>query len=100
MKILFFLALITSGTCKLEWIRDFVQFNIAGHPVLHKEQSWPFDGEVAIRRSRQYQELNGIKGEKEIERLGLGIDGLDQERLAQQRARDVGHLGGLNFYLP
>lgn len=77
-----------------------MQFNIAGHPVLHKEQSWPFDPDVGKRRSRQYQELNGIKGEKAIERLGLGIDGRDQERLAKQRARDAGHLGGVDLYKP
>lgn len=100
MKLLFIFALIASGSCKLEILRDLVQFNLAGHPVLHKEQSWPFDPDIAIRRSRQYQELNGVHGEKAIERLGLGIDGLDRERLAKQRARDEGHLGGLNFYLP
>lgn len=93
--------MIASCTCKpLTLIRDLVQFNIAGHPVLHKEQSWPFDPDIGKRRSRQYQELNGKYGEKAIELLGLGIDGKDQERLAQQRARDEGHLGGLNFYRP
>lgn len=33
-----------------------------------------------------------------ISRLGLGIDGQEDERLAYQQARDAGHLGGLNYY--
>lgn len=72
---------------------------MAGHPILHKESQWDFDPEIGKRRSRQYQELNGKMGEKAIERLGLGIDGYDQERLAHQRARDVGHLQGLTEQL-
>lgn len=97
---IFFLCLVSLGSCSLNLVRDLVQFNLAGHPVLHKEQSWPFDPEIGARRARQYQEINGVHGEKAIELLGLGIDGLDRERLAKQRARDEGHLGGLNFYQP
>lgn len=61
---------------------------------------WPFDPDVGIKRSRLYQEINGIHGEKAIERLGLGIDGNDELRLAQQRVRDEGHLGGLDYLQP
>ncbi|CAH1115514.1 unnamed protein product [Psylliodes chrysocephalus] len=92
--------LICPCFCQLSIVRDLVQFNIAGHPVLHKDQKWPFDPEVGIRRSRQYQELNGYLGEKAIERLGLGIDGLDRERLEAQKLRDAGHLGGVDYLTP
>ncbi|XP_030754456.1 uncharacterized protein LOC115881189 [Sitophilus oryzae] len=84
----------------LTLIKDVIQFNIAGHPVLHKSVDWPFDPDIAVRRSRQYQELNGYLGEKAIERLGLGIDGYDRERLAQQQQRDEGHLNGLDYLNP
>lgn len=94
------MVLVSSGTCTLSTVRDLVQFNVAGHPVLHKTVEWPIDPEIGIRRSRQYQELNGRLGEKAIERLGLGIDGFDRERLEAQRARDVGHLNGIDYLTP
>ncbi|KAJ0171692.1 hypothetical protein K1T71_012455 [Dendrolimus kikuchii] len=82
------------------FIASFVRTNLIGHPVIHDRTSWIFDPEVAMKRRRQFIELHGDKGERLIERLGLGIDGKDEERLAQQRARDAGRLGGLNIYLP
>lgn len=39
--------------------------------------------------------VNGFRGEKLIERLGLGVDGYAADRLAQQQARDAGKLGGV-----
>ncbi|KAF7280719.1 uncharacterized protein LOC143200912 [Rhynchophorus ferrugineus] len=90
----------TSNAEPIRIIKDLIQFNVAGHPVLHKTVEWPFDPDVGIRRSRQYQELNGVLGEKAIERLGLGIDGYDRERLIQQRQRDEGHLNGLDYLTP
>lgn len=81
-------------------LRGFIQTNIVGLPVLHKQQAWYFDPNVALRRRKQFIELNGDKGEKLIERLGLGIDGYAEERLVKQRARDEGHLGGLNALNP
>lgn len=44
-----------------------------------------------------FAQLHGYRGEKLIERLGLGIDGHAAERLAQQRARDNGKLGGVIY---
>nr|XP_023020804.1 uncharacterized protein LOC111509317 isoform X1 [Leptinotarsa decemlineata] len=99
-KIVFFLTLFSSALAQLGIIRDLVEFNVAGHPVLHKDQKWEFDPEVGKRRSRQYQEINGILGEKAIERLGLGIDGYDRERLEDQQRRDEGHLGGVDYLTP
>lgn len=81
-------------------IRGFIQTNIVGLPVIHDQQTWIFDPDVAMKRRRQFIELHGDKGERLIERLGLGIDGNEDERLKQQRERDEGHLGGLNALLP
>ncbi|CAB3240487.1 unnamed protein product [Arctia plantaginis] len=81
-------------------IAGFIRTNFIGHPVIHDRVSWVFDPDVALKRRRQFIELHGDKGEKLIERLGLGIDGDDRERLEKQRQRDEGHLGGLNAYLP
>uniref|UniRef100_A0A2H1W1A7 SFRICE_004026 n=1 Tax=Spodoptera frugiperda TaxID=7108 RepID=A0A2H1W1A7_SPOFR len=81
-------------------IAGFIRTNLIGHPVIHDKASWVFDPDVAIKRRRQFISLHGDKGEKLIERLGLGIDGRDEERLEEQRKRDKGHLGGLNYYLP
>lgn len=99
-QIVLSLGLISHTVGQVGILRDLIQYNLAGHPVLHKDQSWPFDPDIGKRRSRQYQELNGIYGEKAIERLGLGIDGYDRERLEKQRARDVGHLGGIDYLTP
>ncbi|VEN43334.1 unnamed protein product [Callosobruchus maculatus] len=98
--VIVFLTQLSTTLAQFEIVRDLIEFNVAGHPVLHKDQKWPFDPEVGKRRSRQYQELNGVLGEKAIERLGLGIDGFDRERLAQQKARDEGHLGGVDYLTP
>ncbi|XP_063394659.1 uncharacterized protein LOC134679640 [Cydia fagiglandana] len=81
-------------------IRAFIQTNLIGLPVIHNRQTWDFDPDVALRRRRQFVELHGDKGERLIERLGLGIDGYEDERLLKQRLRDEGHLGGLNYFLP
>ncbi|KAH1006117.1 hypothetical protein HUJ05_006882 [Dendroctonus ponderosae] len=94
------LVLTATNASPISIVRDLVQFNLAGHPVLHKSVEWPFDSEIGIRRSRQYQELNGRLGEKAIERLGLGVDGYDRERLAQQQKRDEGHLNGIDYLTP
>ncbi|XP_075986162.1 uncharacterized protein LOC142983169 [Anticarsia gemmatalis] len=81
-------------------IGSFIRTNAVGHPVIHEKVTWIFDPDVSLKRRRQFIELHGDKGEKLIERLGLGIDGRNEERLALQRQRDEGHLGGLNAYQP
>lgn len=91
------MSLLVTNSCALTVIRDLIQFNLVGHPVIHKTVDYVFDPDVGKRRSRQYRELNGFHGEKAIERLGLGIDGRDLERLEQQRKRDEGQLGGINY---
>ncbi|XP_045460206.1 uncharacterized protein LOC123670718 [Harmonia axyridis] len=93
------LYIFTSCNC-IGFIRDLIQFNVAGIPEIHKTSSFPFDPDTGIRKSKQYQELNGRFGEKAIERLGLGNDGKEQERLEEQHRRDQGQLGGVREYLP
>lgn len=65
-----------------------------GLPVIHKITEWDFDPEVAIKRRELFQQANGYRGERLIERIGLGHDGHHSERLASQRSRDDGLLGG------
>ncbi|XP_044730586.1 uncharacterized protein LOC123293751 [Chrysoperla carnea] len=86
--------------CQLNIIKDIIQYNVAGIPLIHKVKRIEFDPDVSLRRRKQFEELHGEKAEKLIERLGLGIDGYADERLQQQRARDEGHLGGLNYLTP
>lgn len=40
---------------------------------------------------------HGYLGEKYIERVGLGIDGREEERREQQRTRDHGRLQGVIY---
>lgn len=81
-------------------VAGFIRTNLVGHPVIHDRKLWIFDPEVSLKRRKAFIELHGDKGEKLIERLGLGIDGRNEERLIVQRQRDEGHLGGLNSLLP
>lgn len=69
-------------------IANFIRTNLVGHPVLHDKQTWIIDPEVGLRRRRQFSELHGDKAVKLIERLGLGIDGREEELLQRQRQRD------------
>ncbi|XP_077295954.1 uncharacterized protein LOC143918119 [Arctopsyche grandis] len=91
---------IKEANSQLEAIRDFIQINIAGVPVLHQQSQWEFDPDISLKRRALWEEVNGIKGEKLIDRLGLGMDGKEAERREQHRIKDNGHLGGLNYFQP
>lgn len=45
-------------------------------------------------------QVNGYRGEKYMERIGLGIDGRQEERREQQMARDYGRLNGVIYSAP
>lgn len=77
-----------------EFLRSLIQDNLAGPPVIHRKTEWNFDPYVAVKRRELFQRANGFRGERLVERLGLGVDGQHDARLVQQRARDVGLLGG------
>ncbi|XP_055630106.1 uncharacterized protein LOC129770932 isoform X1 [Toxorhynchites rutilus septentrionalis] len=79
---------------------ELLQNNVAGIPLIHKTEEFDFDPEVSKKRRELYYEKHGYRGEKAIERLGLGIDGKHKERLEEQRKRDEGHLNGLNYLQP
>lgn len=85
---------------QIEAIRDFIQINIAGVPSLHNPTQWDFDPDISLKRRALFEEVNGVKAEKLIERLGVGMDGKEFERREQQNIRDRGHLGGLNYFQP
>ncbi|XP_050539791.1 uncharacterized protein LOC126904640 [Daktulosphaira vitifoliae] len=62
--------------------------NILGSPEFHKKQSWSFDPDVSKRRAPEFIALHGFQSERLIERIGLGIDGRQDERRKQQVVRD------------
>lgn len=75
-------------------IKNLIQGNLAGVPVIHEITEWDFDPEVAIKRRELFERAHGFRGERLIERMGLGLDGKHDARLVQQQARDDGLLGG------
>lgn len=66
-----------------------IQKNVLGTAQFHKQQSWPFDPSVSARRAPEFIALHGDKSEKLIERIGLGLDGRQNERREQQIVRDI-----------
>lgn len=71
------------------FIRDLFSFYGAGPPIIHKMLNVNFDPDGGKRRSIKYREKYGLHGWKYIERLGLGIDGKQRERLKQQQLNDA-----------
>jgi hypothetical protein len=69
-------------------IISLIQNNVLGSAVFHRQQSWPFDPAVSARRAPEFIALHGDKSDKLIERIGLGLDGRQQERRQQQLTRD------------
>lgn len=65
-----------------------LQKNVLGYPEFHKQQSWQFDPSVSARRAPEFIALHGFRSEKLIERIGLGMDGRQNERREQQMVRD------------
>ncbi|XP_047346678.1 uncharacterized protein LOC124947916 [Vespa velutina] len=61
----------------LNFISDFIQYNVAGIPVIHQETKWKFDPEVGKKRRAKYEAENGYHGEKAIAKLSMGIGYLE-----------------------
>jgi len=70
-------------------IIGLIQNNVLGTADFHRQQSWPFDPNVGGRRAREFIGLHGDKSERLIERIGLGINGRQDERREQQAVRDI-----------
>lgn len=70
-------------------IISLIQNNVLGTAEFHRQQSWPFDPNVSARRTHEFVALHGDKSERLIERIGLGLDGRQQERREQQVVRDI-----------
>ncbi|XP_050055063.1 uncharacterized protein LOC114127602 isoform X1 [Aphis gossypii] len=70
-------------------IIGLIQNNVLGTADFHRQQSWPFDPNVSGRRAHEFIALHGDKSERLIERIGLGIDGRQEERREQQMVRDI-----------
>uniref|UniRef100_A0A0K8UBZ5 Uncharacterized protein n=1 Tax=Bactrocera latifrons TaxID=174628 RepID=A0A0K8UBZ5_BACLA len=81
-------------------LTETLQNNVAGEPITHVRTEWDFDSEVSQKRRALFYETHGYRAAKFIERIGLGLDGHEEERRAEQRARDVGRINGehnINF---
>ncbi|CAH1711973.1 unnamed protein product [Chironomus riparius] len=81
-------------------VRDILQWNVAGLPLIHQKTEWDFDPEVAQKRREQFYEIHGYRAAKYLERIGQGIDGRHREREHEQAIRDDGHLQGVNLLQP
>ncbi|CAD7092319.1 unnamed protein product [Hermetia illucens] len=78
-------------------IKNLLQENVAGNPVIHQKSEYDFDPEVAKKRRQLFYETHGYRAEKFIERIGVGIDGQEDERRVEQSYRDQGRLNGEHF---
>lgn len=78
----------------IESLQLLIQNNVIGPPAVHQITEWNFDPYVTVERRELFRREHGFRGEKLTERLGLGVDGNHEARLALQRARDEGLLGG------
>lgn len=92
-------VIVVNATGPIEILRTLIQDNLAGPTVIHQQTEWDFDPDVAVKRRELFEQVHGYRAEKLIERLGLGVDGNHDARLAEQQARDVGLLGGTIFKL-
>lgn len=79
---------MTNGAIKL--ITTLLRDNVAGHPLVHQTQKWPFHPDDGTRRNPEFEALNGHHAYYLIERFGLGTDGRQAERKYQQTIRDLG----------
>lgn len=70
-------------------ITTLLRDNVAGPPVAHKIQHWPFDPNEGARRNREYEQIHGHRSEITIEKFGLGVDGHQEERRREQAIRDI-----------
>lgn len=55
------------------YIHDFIQFNVAGIPIIHQSTEWNFDPELGKQRRARYEQENGRYGEHAIAKLGMGM---------------------------
>ncbi|XP_067634156.1 uncharacterized protein [Eurosta solidaginis] len=81
-------------------ITETLQNNVAGEPITHKRTEWDFDPGISQKRRGLFYETHGYRAAKFIERIGLGLDGREEERRAEQQLRDIGRLNGehnINF---
>ncbi|XP_065370027.1 uncharacterized protein LOC135962178 [Calliphora vicina] len=75
-------------------ITETLQNNVAGEPITHKRTEWDFDPEISQKRRSLFYESHGFRAAKFIERIGVGHDGLEEERRIEQQQRDIGRSSG------
>ncbi|KAH0949076.1 hypothetical protein HN011_005286 [Eciton burchellii] len=55
------------------FLHNFLQYNVAGVPLIHQSTEWNFDPEEGKRRRIRYEQENGRFGEYAIAKLGMGF---------------------------
>ncbi|XP_050422087.1 uncharacterized protein LOC126834308 [Adelges cooleyi] len=83
------LIVLLSSSAVNGGIISLLQNNVLGAPLFHKQQSWPFDPDEASRRAPEFIALHGYKSDRLIERIGLGLDGRQEQRRQKQVERDI-----------
>ncbi|BES90614.1 Hypothetical protein NTJ_03423 [Nesidiocoris tenuis] len=84
--------MLALGSCPGEGATGVVQavvYGLIGSPVYHKEVPVKLDPGVGQRRNPGFEAIHGHKAVHLIERLGLGMDGREAQRLEAQRIRDA-----------
>ncbi len=81
---------VRSTDAVIKILTTLIRDNVAGQPVIHEKQHWPFHPDEGARRNPEFEALNGHRAYYLVERLGLGMDGRQAERKYQQMIRDLG----------
>lgn len=84
------MVVVEEADAIVKLLTTLIRDNVAGQPVIHQTQYWPFDPNEGPKRSVQFEAHNGRRSYYLIERLGLGNDGRQDERKYQQMIRDLG----------
>ncbi|KAM7342290.1 uncharacterized protein ACRADG_009755 [Cochliomyia hominivorax] len=92
--VLFLINVQQSESSIYRLITETLQNNVAGEPITHKRTEWDFDPEISQKRRSLFYETHGFRAAKFIERIGVGRDGLEEERRIEQQLRDIGRLNG------
>ncbi|XKL64462.1 hypothetical protein PGB90_004548 [Kerria lacca] len=71
-------------------LTTLIRDNVAGHPIIHQNQHWLFQPEEGSKNNPVFEAVNGHRSYYLIEKLGLGMDGHQEERKYQQMIRDLG----------
>lgn len=88
--LIFVVLQVRNSNAVIKLITTLIRDNVAGQPIIHQTQHWPFHPEDGAKRNPEFEAIHGHRSYYLIERLGLGQDGHQEERKYQQMIRDLG----------